>query len=241
MGRFKKNVRMFFRGSFKERTYVKNRLSMLGNFVTAVFKMLFGVFTNSIFFCISAFYSMGIGYAKQTYIRGFAKGKGYKYVNRYYLKMAQILIASSGIYVLYMIRLLFFDDRFVYNKIAAIGLSAIAFFDLYFSIYGFVKSKKINDLLLQGLKGVNLASSFPALVLAQVAILSFQERKPYYNTLNAIVGIFFGTLSAFIGILMLLNYQKTKNQYLKTNRDFETFENTFESIESESIKEEANE
>lgn len=241
MSKFKKNLRMFFKGSFKERTYVKNRLSMLGNFTTAIFKMLFGVFTNSIFFCISAFYSMGIGYAKQTYIRGFAKGKGYKYVNRYYLKMAQILIASSAIYVLYMVRLLFIDDRFVYNKFAAIGLSVIAFGDLYFSIYGFVKSKKLNDLLLSGLKGVYLASSFPAIVLAQVAVLSFQEQKPYYNTLNAISGIAFGTFSALIGFLMLLKYYRTRDQYLKTDRDFETFENTFDMDEVQASEEDKNE
>lgn len=232
MGKLKKNIKMFFKGSFKERSYIKNRLSMLGNFITAVFKMLLGIFTNSIFFCISAFYSMGIGYAKQTYIRGFVKGKGYKFVNRYYLKMAQILIASSVVYVIYMIRLLFIDEVVVYNKIMAIGLAAIAFFELYFSLYGFYKSKKLDDLLLQGLKGVNLASSFPAIVLAQVAILSFKDPKNSYNTINAAVGVFFGTLSAFIGVLMLLKYQRTKNQYQKTNRDFETFENTFESIEN---------
>lgn len=241
MSKLRKNARMFFKGSFRQRSYVKNRLSMLGNFTAAVFKMLFGVFTNSIFFFISAFYSMGIGYAKQTYIRGFAKGKGYKYVNRYYLKMAQILIASSAIYVLYMVRLLFIDDLFVYNKLAAIGLSLIAFSDLYFSIYGFVKSKKLSDLLLEGLKGVYLASSFPAIVLAQVAILSFQEQKPYYNTLNAVSGIAFGTLSAIIGILMLLKYYRTRNQYTPTDNNFETFESTFDTDEMQIQEEKTNE
>lgn len=200
--------------SFKERTNFNSRISMIGNFFIACCKLILGIVTLSLFYCISAFYSVGVGLAKQVYFQGLNASnnelsgennnnfENQKIENKYYKLMAFILLFTSIIYAIYMARLLFTSSDFEYGLIPAIGIAAISFTELGVAIKGLIKSNKRKDLLLSGLKSISLASACTAIVLTQVALLSTVEGD--YSFYNALFGIGVGIFCILISIYMFI-------------------------------------
>ncbi len=178
----------------------------------AIGKVLVSLITFSFFFIISALYSVGVGVAKIIYFKGLKKTNNNITIERqYYLRMGFVLMITSIIYITYMIRLYFYPSNFNYGEILAIAIAFISFLELGFSIRGLLKSNRNNDLLLSGLKSVNLASSLTSIVLTQVALLSFTMTNTNPSNYNALAGIVFGSVCILISIVMFFNYLLKKH------------------------------
>ena len=138
-----------------------------------------------------------------------------------FLKMAILILVASIIFIMYMSRLFFIDYSYNYNTIIGIVIAAFSFTELGISIGGIVSATKKNDYLMIGIKCCNLSSTFIAIVLTQIALLSLPETINA-NLYNAISGIVFGSLSMLIGIFMIIFYKKKvknlpKNEEIQPN------------------------
>lgn len=178
-------------------------VSMIKDFVFAAGKIFLGIYTFSVFLCVSGLNSVLTGFARRTYLQGKKAAqdvseKEYKS----YLKIALFILGGSVAFTLYMARLFFVPSQERYEMIPAIAIAVMAFTELGFAITGLAKTK---DLLASAMKVLNLTAAFAALVLTQVAILSFtQENDVSY--FNAIGGVVFGGLSILAALFMLFKY-----------------------------------
>lgn len=187
-------------------------ISMVFNFAIAAGKLVIGLATLSVYIIISAFYSLGVGLAKQIYYRGYLKALDDPSCEpKYYLRISLVLMASSLVYIGYMIRLFFIKNSFHYSMFLGIAIATVSFFELIVAIVGLVKSNRRKDLLLSGLKTVNLSSALVALVLTQIAILSFTSSGAQavdHSFNNALFGIGMGSVSLIFSLLMALKYRR---------------------------------
>lgn len=182
-------------------------VSLIYNFIWAVCKILFGVFTSAYFFCVSGASTLLFGFIKQVYLKHIKtddeqlkKGKS--------ITIAILLIVSSALFTFYMARLFFIDEVSNYGLIMSITIASFSFSELGISITEFVKARKTDDLLLQSFKGCSLASSLFAIVLTQVALLLATGSSN--NFFNELTGSVMGIFSILIGVYLIVNCYKTK-------------------------------
>ena len=221
MGKGKRLLSEYRRADASGRSRMTARVSMLAHFSAAACKMAAGVFALSGFLVISGLYSAGIGTAKGIYDRGAALSRGNRTQElRYYRNIAMILLISALAYMTWMARLFFSPPAFRYGRILGIGIAALSFWDLGAAIWGLVDSGKRKDILLSGLRTVNLSSAMTALVLTQTAILSFTH-EPTVQAMaadarsNAVLGLLVGCVSCILSVWMLFRYRREARQMEK--------------------------
>lgn len=221
MGKLNKVVK-----KFKEIVNVINKnhflskVTMFKDYIFAAIKIILGIFFLSYFLCVSGLYSICVGFAKTLFFEGKKQCGSYSdesleyksIAYKYLAQMATFILAGSIVYIIYMSRLFFISSVFNYGMIPSITIALISFTEITLAIIGLKKSKGV---LNWGLKCINLTSAFTAIVLTQVAILSFTNNtdNSFYN---AIAGTIFGGLCIIIAILMLIRYTLIKTE-LKNN------------------------
>lgn len=201
-------------GDFRTRTRITALFSMLGNFALAAGKAVIGIFTLSVFMLVSAFYSVFSGLAKQFYYRGAAAGReDAKKEVGYYFCMAVFLLVASLVYSLYMVRLFFLSEGLVYGTIAGITVAAVSFTELFMAVKGLVKSNRLKDMLVSGLKTVNLSGALTAIVLTQTALLSFTSgAEAAYSGATAVFGLCVGLVSSGLAVSMLFKARRVRRE-----------------------------
>ena len=204
-----------------KKMYVKSKvifISMVKDFAFASGKIALGIYTFSVFLCISGVASVLTGFARRTYLKGekAARGDDEKEY-QYYLKIALFILGGSTAATLYMARLFFVPSQNHYEMIPAIAIATMAFVELGFAIAGVAKTK---DLLASAIKILNLTTAFSAIVLTQVAILSFANENDV-SYFNAIGGVIFGGLSIVAAFFMLWKYWRHKIQLTKDEKPTE--------------------
>ena len=209
--------------SLRDRAQYTAKITVIGNLVMVLSKLAIGIFTLSIFFIVSGIFSLGIGICKIIYLIGDKKSnRNIAKERMYFLLMGIILLLASVFYIVYMIRLFFVDSTFVFELIPSIVIAMVSFTELIVSIIGLTKSNKNRDLLLSGLKCVNLASALTAMVMTQVTLIyavSLENADATINSslYNAVSGVCFGGICVVIGVLMILYFVLTQ----KTNFSIE--------------------
>lgn len=182
-------------------------ISVIYNFVWAVCKIIFGVFSGLYFFCVSGASTLLFGFTKQLYLKNHKLDDHAEKLGKS-ITIAILLIISSALFTFYMARLFFIDDTKQYGLILSIAIAAFSFAELGLSIYHFTKAKRTDDILLQTFRGCNLASSCFAIVLTQVALLSATESAN--NMLNGLTGVILGGFSVLIGVYLLIQCLKNR-------------------------------
>lgn len=200
----------------KENTFIKNiiekakqkkivlLISLVYNFVWAVCKIVFGIFTFSYFFCVSGANTLLFGFIKRIYLKNYQSNQKQKIEKS--ITIATLLMVSGFLFTFYMARMFFNPTIKEYGTILAITIATFSFFELGYSIYNFLKAKKSNDILLQSYRGYNLVSSLFAIVLTQVALCSMQKAQS--NVFNGITGVVCGVGAIIISIYLLVKAVK---------------------------------
>lgn len=184
------------------------KLSLIFNFVWAVCKIIFGVFTFSYFFCVSGASTILFGFVKKVYIKYF-NSNDYDEKRTKSIIISVLLIFSSVLFTFYMARLFFIKQTNEYGLIVSILIAAVSFTELILSIYNFIKSKKSTDVLLKSFKGCSLVSSCYAMAITQIALLSATDNQS--NFYNGITGVIFGCIAIIIGLYLLIIAMKDSN------------------------------
>ena len=216
-------------------TLLISRVSMYKDYVFAAIKIIFSIFTQSYFLSVSGLYSICIGFAKGSFFKGKSIGEkldpqSHEYKQNEYkhlARMASFILIGSIIYVVYMTRLFFISSTYNYGEIPAITIAAVSFTEIALSI---IHLKKAKGALFAGLRCVNLSSAFTAIVLTQVAILSFADETDC-SVYNAISGTIFGCLCFALAIVMFCYYfsYKKKASQTETSSEKEGIENDAQS------------
>jgi hypothetical protein len=114
-------------------------------------------------------------------------------------------------YLAYMARLFYFPKVDTYNIYEGLAIAAFAFADLIWAIHSLIQERKKNNLVMIGLKCGSLSNGLSAIVLAQIAILSFNNPGVDYSFYNAIGGMVFGGADLLIGLIMAFIYFQRRN------------------------------
>lgn len=208
------------------RTLHLTGLSGAGNILLAIFKILSGILSVSLFTCVNGFYTLGMVAARYCALAGVIRTKEVSEQYRYYRWSGIVLIVASCLYIAYSIRMYFQPSYTVYHPYLAMGIATVTFVEIGINLRGVLIFRKNYFPLLHALKTINLATSLISLVLTQAAILSFTDEVQNPSS-NGILGVLMGTCAVLLGVYML--------QRMGTDecRDKETLLLSAEKIENE--------
>jgi divalent metal cation (Fe/Co/Zn/Cd) transporter len=173
--------------------------SFYGNLALAAGKLAIGIYTASLFLCISALYNVGIALCKLVAVRGYRAETGLKS----YQKVGIILTVSGIVFIVYCLRLFFHGSNVIYPMEVALAIAAITFSEIGAAIYGIVIARHYKAHAISAMKLTSLSSALISMALTQTAILSFTEKidVSYYNGLS---GVICGGVAALIGVYMIV-------------------------------------
>jgi hypothetical protein len=170
------------------------------NVALAVGKLAIGIYSMSLFLCVSALYNVGLAYARRVALKGYGKKQAEYQI---YRKVGVVLTISGVIFVIYCLRLFLHVSEARFSMYESLAIAAITFSEIGAAVYGVVVTGKGYSPILASIKLTSLASSLVSLVLTQSAILSFtaEGNMAFYNGLS---GMIFGGSAALIGVFMTL-------------------------------------
>lgn len=125
------------------------------------------------------------------------QAKTYRYCGIMFIILT---LAMSGIIVLIYTSNMYFE----YAGLMIYAVAAFTFYKLTMSIINLFKARKQDDLYVQSIRNINLASALVSIVVLQVAL--FQEFAPQYNTsvANGLTGGIVSVVILALGIYMII-------------------------------------
>lgn len=192
----KKKKDTFFKKYIKQLPY----LSLIINFLVALFNIITGLFLNYSILIIGI-YSLLISFSKLVSLYSISKNKAND--TRFNLLTAILIFISSLIYIIYMSLLL--NDLYIktkYTLVYSIFLALIAFTQLTITIGSFFKIN-IDTLARRNLLLIYFICALTSLLTTQIALLSINTSPSidtnFYNGISGIsIGIFTLIISLFI-------------------------------------------
>lgn len=201
-GRFPKKLTKYLRSN-RQRTLHITGASCFGNAFLSLGKLGIGIYSFNFYIFANGLYTLGMVLARLCVLFGFLKVK--KPTKQYHCcRLAgMILIAASGAYITYSIRLLLHPQSTSYNEIVGITIATVTFFELGLNVRGVLIERKNNTPFFYVLKMINLSSAIISLALTQAALLSFQESGTEHSIWNGLVGILTGGIAISLGIMTI--------------------------------------
>lgn len=192
----KKKKDTFFKKYIKQLPY----LSLIINFLVALFNIITGLFLNYSILIIGI-YSLLISFSKLVSLYSISKNKAND--TRFNLLTAILIFISSLIYIIYMSLLLSdLNIKTKYTLVYSIFLALIAFTQLTITIRSFFKIN-IDTLARRNLLLIYFICALTSLLTTQIALLSINTSSSidtnFYNGISGIsIGIFTLIISLFI-------------------------------------------
>ena len=192
----KKKKDTFFKKYIKQLPY----LSLIINFLVALFNIITGLFLNYSILIIGI-YSLLISFSKLVSLYSISKNKAND--TRFNLLTAILIFISSLIYIIYMGLLLNdLNIKTKYTLVYSIFLALIAFTQLTITIRSFFKIN-IDTLARRNLLLIYFICALTSLLTTQIALLSINTSPSidtnFYNGISGIsIGIFTLIISLFI-------------------------------------------
>lgn len=187
--------------SFEEKTILMTKLSILFNFILAVGKIILSLF-KGVFFLVAGIVNIFIMLAKIECLLGLRKNdtKKFNYRNTF----VGVFLLMSGIeYTIYMTRMAFTDVELAkYNMFLGIIIAFVSFVELGLAIYGCFKSSGKGHYY-RNIKLINLCSAFTAIVLTEVALMSFASEFDS-RFIDGIFGMSVGFIIVLIAVFIFV-------------------------------------
>ncbi len=195
------------------------KTSLIFNILLGVGKILFGVFFD-FFFCVSGIFNLFIFFSKKIcYEELFINDSNNLKKN---IKIAIYLFSAGLFYLLYMLRLIFKEESGrTYTFYIAIGIAFVSFFELGLALYGIIADKG-QTRIYRNLKIINFCSALTAIMLTQIAILSFTGTTNVNQTNGFIgmgIGIIIMILSLYIYFAPSISLKDRSHQEFLINSD----------------------
>ena len=197
------------------RTLVFSIISFTLNLAYVVFMAVLGIMTGSAWYlAITAYYLVlsfvkgFVFYSKKKYKDEVHQAKTFKYSAG---MLIFLTIAFSGIITLIYTSNMYFE----YAGLMIYAVAAYTFLNLTVAIVNLFKARKQDDLYVQCMRNINLASALVSVVVLQVAL--FQAFSPENNTsfANGLTGGVISVLILILAIYMIIKANKILKQEKK--------------------------
>lgn len=175
----------------------------------ALWKCLLLFVAPSLFVLANVAYNLGAAAAKALAIQSHRQERrpelwGWP-PRRTYRLIGWIVLGVSLFYIVGSLELVFGAGQdFDVSPFVAILIATASFTELTIAVVNILNARREDDLLIEALRFVKLAGAFLLLVLTQTALLTAIVPKDL-SVYNGAFGILMGTLSAGVGIYMLLH------------------------------------
>jgi len=163
-------------------------------------------FTITIYYIVLAFMKGNVFYSKRKYGTETKQARALRFSGIMFVVMT---IVFSGVMVLIYKA----NHYFEYAGILIYAVAAFTFYKLTLAIFNIFKARKQNDLYIENIRNINLASALISIIILQVAM--FQAFAPEHNLgfANALTGAGVSAIILVLGILMIIK----ANKKLKTS------------------------
>ncbi|MFA6830297.1 MAG: hypothetical protein WCR67_06335 [Bacilli bacterium] len=193
-------IKKYFNRDYNGRIAVNLLLFSIFNFVLAVGKFVIAIFTTP-FFVVSGIINLCNAVSKLVLYSSMKKGK--PDLKKASLIISSVMILASIQYIIYMLRTLIFNTKsMTYNLSLGCIIALVGFLELGLAIKA-ILSEKGKGSFYRIQKTMSFFSAITAIVLTQVAILSFSDSSD--NTfLNAMTGSMVGLVMLLTWIIMII-------------------------------------
>ena len=199
------------------RTIVFSVISFILNLAYVAFMFVMTFMSRSAwYFSLTLYYVAltlmkgNVFYSKKKYGTELKEARAYRFAG---IMFIVITLTFSGVLVL-----IYKTNRvFEYAGLLIYVAAAFTFYKLTLAIINIFKARKHDNLYIQTIRNINLASALISIIILQVAM--FQEFSPQSNTgfANALTGAGVSLLILLLGIFMIVKANKTIKELSKTN------------------------
>lgn len=192
--------------SFESVTLLTAVVSGLFNLLVGAGKITMGLFMRSYFLCISGCFNLLMGLSRQCCFAAIRLHRNAQSANK---RAAFLMILASLMYGIYMSQYIFTPATSSnYPGFVSFFIAVISIAELGFAIAGLIRAGKHSlSLLLRDLRMISFASALQALVLAQVAFLSFDTPLALRTDANGWAGVVCSIFCLLLGVYMLFRPQ----------------------------------
>lgn len=190
------------------RAFIFSAISLILNLAYMVLQGVLAILTRSAWYgCITIYYLIltlmkgNLFYSKKKHDTKERLAKAHRFCG---IMFIMLTIAFSGVIVLIYKSNMYFE----YAGIMIYVVAAYTFYSLILSIINIFKIKKHQDLHLESVTTINLATSLMSIIVLQVAM--FQAFSPENNTSisNALTGAGVSLIIMVLGVLMIIKANK---------------------------------
>lgn len=203
------------------RTIIFSVFSFILNIAYVAFLGVLAIMSKSVWYGAIAIYYFVLSMLKGIIFNSKKKHKNDEKHEKLSYKTCGILfvfltLALSGIIVLIYTSNMYFE----YAGLMIYAVAAYTFYKLTLAIFNIIKAKKQDDLYVQGIRNINLASALVSIIVLQVAL--FQAFAPEHNTsfANGLTGGAVSLIILTLGILMIVRSNKELKQEIKNEEWF---------------------
>lgn len=215
MSDMKKHIFNFKEKTKKDRIMFYLLFTIISNLFFAILKLIFGLWTFSIWFIINAIFYIIISITRIFSIRDYIKiryensEKMREYIGyKNYFNNGILLVLLGIIYIFISVYMLNTPVDNNMKGYIVYGVAFMAFWSLGSSIYGMVKYRKKTDPILSAVKVTNYSNSLTSIVLTQVVLLDNFGEELDYAKVNGLAGIIMGLAIVLFGVSMVFGIKR---------------------------------
>lgn len=181
--------------------------------VMAIMSKTAWYFTITAYYIVLAFMKGNVFYSKRKYGSEVKQARALRFSGIMFVIMT---IVFSGVIVLIYKA----NHYFEYAGLLIYAVAAFTFYKLTLAIFNIFKAIKQDDLYIENIRNINLASALISIIMLQVAM--FQAFSPEHNLgfANALTGAGVSAIILVLGVLMIIKSNKRLNA-LKNAKDKE--------------------
>ena len=196
-----KLINAYKKMSFEEKTIFAAKFSILFNALLAIGKIVLSIF-KGIFFMVAGILNILFLVSKLECFMGvkYPHKKTFKYRN---FSTGIFLILAGIQYAIYMGRMIYADIEAVnYGGFLSVSIATVAFVEMTIAIIGCFKVYGKGHYY-RNLKIINLSSAMTAIVLTEVALMTFASDIDS-RLINGLFGLVVGIIISLLGIFIII-------------------------------------
>lgn len=209
--------------SYKERCIFTVKFSITLNSILALGKFGLAIYKLDVFFFVAGVVNILLMLAKVHCYSGIKLNKVSDESTN--LLVALFLGLAGMQYTVYMSRLIFNDVPLSdYGPVISVLIAFVAFLELGIAIYGCFKASGKGHFF-KNVKLINFCSALTAIVLTEVALMTFATTEENLELLSGLFGVVVGIIIFLIAVYVLIRPKisilgKERNVYEYINGDF---------------------
>lgn len=180
--------------------------------VMAIMSKTAWYFTITVYYIVLAFMKGNVFYSKRKHDTEIKQARALRFSGIMFVVMT---IVFSGVMVLIYKA----NHYFEYAGILIYAVAAFTFYKLTLAIFNIFKARKQNDLYIENIRNINLASALISIIILQVAM--FQAFAPEQNLgyANALTGAGVSVVILILGVLMINKANKRLKELNKNTNN----------------------